>query len=777
MLQILFYLLFVLLWFKDNFAVLRKIKVPFWVPLLCLIAVSVLLRRPGKWTFLLKPKLKWSKKLTALTIFLALVSLVRVPYFLNSYGLMDSDEAIPALMGKHIAEGKVPPLYFYGALFQGSLPQHYYALPFKIFGFSVFLAKLSAFLMFLAFLVVQFLLIQEVFSFSFALIAGLFYCLPWPHLILASFDLGSGFPVVLFFGSAIFALTYLIYEKDRTHLDGLLGFLSGLAFWTHQISFIFILTISFFLIYKLRFHWQRYLKIGFYFFVGAFPVVLSEIFMGFRLVRLLFSGEAGSTNWQKINRLKDYLAAIVSSGPGYLNLACLILIAGGTIFLILAFLKNPKKRKNPFHLLFAIYILAFASVYLFSDFSNVAVIRYFYILYLGLPVLFGAVFYIIPNIKVRALATGIFFLALFSLGNAKTVFIDFKFLKNVHYQRQQVLQAMEETGEKYWQGEYWLSYLITALSEERLIVASTTVERYPFYRLAYDSEMSHNNFIFLRDNPEAKQAASLLERSLTKFQVGYQKKEIGPWLLLYRILSDVFPINFFFPPEDAPSILLDQIVPSSAGLEARFLTARAMPTYGFHLHLEIPDYCAKSVPLPATPSFEVSIPKPPQDRFPFTYYLDYFGFLIASSRRTAEVELPKEARPPQRGDFEYLRGVGPPVKVANTYRQVCAKEVQIQVNRPLHYSSQIHLFLFSPFSFDDFFWHGCFSQEVSIFVNGQPVLKKSLSYGENFIPLNCRFPPFQSRTNILTLKFKYAQVLSAKDYWKTAAYLSRIATP
>ncbi len=772
--QVFFYLLFVLLWFKDNFAVLRKIKIPSGVPLVCLIVISAFLWRYRGKGVPLKPKLRWNRKLTALVLLMGLVSLGHLPYFLNSYGLMDSDEAIPALMGKHIAEGKVPPLYYYGALFQGSLPQHYYALLFKIFGFSVFLAKLAAFLVFLAFLAVHLVFLQEIFSFSFALVAGFFYCLPWRHLIVSSVDLGSGFPVVFLFGSLIFALTYLIYDKDKGYLVAPVGFLSGLAFWTHQISFIFILTSSFFLVCKFKLQWKKYLKIILYFFVGAFPVILSEAFMGFRLVRLLLSGEAGTTSWQKAKRLKDFLLALVSSEPVYLGSLCLFVLLAGIIVLTYTSWINLKKRKILPRFIFVLYFLAFVVVYLFSDFSNVPVIRYFYILYLALPVLLGPVFFLIRNTKIRTLATAAFFLLLFILGNAKSAFYDFQSIKSRHLEREQVLRAMEETGEKYWQAEYWISYLMNALSKEHLIVASTTIERYPFYKLAYDSEMTHSNFIFLRDNPDAEYWASVLERSLAKFNVDHKKKEIRRWLLLYKIHSNVFPKNLFFPPEEVPSIVMEQVVPSPTGLEAHFANKNKGPTNGFQLHIEIPEYCSKSTPLPSEPTFEVNIPRPPKNSFAVHYHLEHFGFSIGSSFRRKEVTLSAKAVPPYRRDIEYLFGIGPPVEVANMYRHVCAKEVRIQLNRPLHYSSQIYFFLFSPFFFEDFFWHNRFSQEVVVFVNGQPLLTKSLIYGENLVPLDCRFPPFQRGINILTLKFKYAKVLSFRDYWKTAAYLSQI---
>ena len=63
-----------------------------------------------------------------MAVILAVTIAVHVPFLVHADGLMDSDEAIPALQGKHISEGQIPAVYYYGARFQGSLPQQVYAL-------------------------------------------------------------------------------------------------------------------------------------------------------------------------------------------------------------------------------------------------------------------------------------------------------------------------------------------------------------------------------------------------------------------------------------------------------------------------------------------------------------------------------------------------------------------------------------------------------------------------------------------------------------------------
>jgi len=771
-LQIFFYLAFLFLWFKDNFIILRKIKISFLIPLvlLAIVLVARFVLKIKSTKIKLKPELK--RDLIALILIIFLVSAVHVPYLVHNYGLMESDEAIPALMGKHIAEGKIPALYYYGALFQGSLPQHFYALLFKLFGFSAFMAKLAAYLAFAAFLCAHFFLLKEIFSLTFAWLVCFFYVLPFQHLIISSFDLGSGFPVVFLFGSLIFYLTYLISYENKDRWIAPLGFFAGLAFWTHQISFIFILIASLFLVFHFKFQWKKYIKIIFYFLIGIFPILMSEIAWRFPLVKLLLSGEAGSLSPEKVTRAKNFLVSLISSGPEFLNYASLFLIFVGIAILVI--LSIQKKKILPSGI-FVVYFIAFIAVYLFSGFSNVNVIRYHYILYLVLPVFLGALFLFIKNHRIRYFSIGLFFLLLFFLNDGKSSLSYYQSTKARHLELRQLLSEMEDTGEKYWKGDYWIAYLMNALSKENLMVASSTVERYPYYRLLYESETSTESFIFQKGNLLEERLVSNLEYLLNEFKVEHKKKQVHQWLLVYDIKSPVYTKNLFFPPEQVPEVVLERINPAPAGLEAHFLKKNQAAVGGFRLHVGVPGYCQKFMPIPEKERFMIRIPSPPEKRFKLKYYTDHNGFVLGSTIQVAECRFPEVYVPSQREAVEYLSGIGPRKKILGKERLVCDKEARLQVNKPLHPDSQMTLSLSSPLFFDDPFWYGNYFQEVDIFVNGQFFLKKRLDYGENVIRIDCSSPPFKPKENILSLRFKYALVLSNQDHWKTAAYLERIA--
>lgn len=771
-LQIIFYLLFVFLWLKDNFPPLRRWHISPLFALAGFLVVTAVRFGPKFKSFKFKRVFLSGKEWRGLALIILLATAVHVPYLVSNYGLMDSDEAIPSLQGKHIAEGRLPPIYYYGALFQGSLPQFYQALLFKIFGYSALLTKIAAYLAFIAFLIVQFWLLKEVFSKAWAFAIGLFYVLPFMYLIQASFDVGSHFPVVFFLGTLILAWTYLIYYHSKDNLLAPLGFVMGLAFWTHQILIVFIAASGVFLLLRYKLRVRNYIKLGLYFCIGVFPVIMSEVYWKFPLVRMLTGGGAGVVSGSKIARFKRLALTSFSSGPAALDWLYIALILLG-LGVLLTF--SIKKKKLLPSSLFAVYFLAFAAVYLFSQSSNQDILRYLYLLFIVLPVLFAAVFMLIQT-RIRYAVTVLFFLLLFAASNGKTSLAYYHTVLDRHAELKPVLAAMAETKEKYWQGHYWISYLIDSISRENFIVASTTVERYPDYRLLYESEAVHSNFLFLRDTPQAKEDASKLTNLLERCGIEYKTKDVGLWLLVYDIPQYIYPKNLFYPPQEIPQISLENVNPSKTELNLDFVYKGTAASGGFRVDAEIPGYCTRFAPLPPNPGekFVIHMPWPPRQRINVRYAVNYQGLVIEPTRREYDYAAPRGASPIEREPIEYLTGLGPREKVSGKNRTVCAKEATLQINAPLRDSSKIRLALFSPMRFDNFWWHGVFAQEVVVFVNGQKAAQKILADGENTVSIDCRFPPFQKGANILSLRFKYALALTLKDHWRTAALLEDV---
>jgi 4-amino-4-deoxy-L-arabinose transferase-like glycosyltransferase len=772
-LQVFFYVALVILWFKGNYPLMRKIPISPVVPLLGLLAATAV-RAFAKWKAARpRARIRVTKDAVLVAVLILATAAVHVPYLVHSFGLMDSDEAIPALQGKHIAEGGMPTVFYYAARFQGSFPQHYYALFFKLFGFSAFLTKLAAFLAFAAFLAVQYALLKRLFSREFALAAGLFYVLPFKHLILAGFDVGSGFAVVFLLGSLIFTLTQRIYADGKDHLLGTLGFLLGLTFWTHQITVIFILTSGVFLFLRYKFRIEKYLRLAFYFALGVLPMLVSEIYWDFPIVRALFGGEStGTLAKAKLANGTRLGLELFSSGPGFANVIYLLLLSAG---LVLIGVRAVKARKIEASALFAVYAVVYAAVYFLSSFSSSTIIRYLYILYLILPVLFAAAFLWIKPARIRLAVQAAFILLLFAASQAGASLEDFRSIVKHDTDAKAVLAAAETSGQKYWKGDYWNSYLLTALSKERLIVASTAVERYPYYQLLYDTEAPGANRIFLRTTPEEARKAAEFTALLSRLGKTFESIAIEDWLLVYGVRGEVYDKNLLYPPDEVPNVALAGIAAEPSGLAVRFASKAPVQAGGYRMNVEIPGFCALFAPIEPGTEVTVRIPYPEDRKIHLRYFVDFQGLVLDSTIRDIETELPSPPAGAKRDDIEYLSGFGPREHATGNDWQALDREVRFRLNRPLGPSEKITLRLFSPFMFEDIWWHGDFAQVVEILADAKPIARKTLKDGMNTIELAGLAPRRAGDSALIEMKFRYRQVVSSvRDHWKTAAYLDAL---
>ena len=770
--QALFYISFVFLWFKDNYLKFRPVSISAWIPLAGLAAVTIFRRA-------LRPKDRPPRTRTvssrdwiALGLILAVTIAVHVPFLVHAGGLMDSDEAIPALQGKHISEGQIPAVYYYGARFQGSLPQHVYALFFWVFGYSVFLVKAIALLAFLVFIVVQYVLVRDVLSREAAVLVSAFYALPFMHLVLASFDVGSGFPFVLLMGAGIFSLTYRIVELKKDALIPALGFLMGLAFWTHQISIIFLLTSAAFLLFHFRFRIVRYLTLILFFLIGLLPLLVSELYWNFPLIRVLFVGDkTWEVSGSKTGNFVRLLTDILTGGKPWTAVLGFAVLGLGLAVLAV---RSVGKVRIRFSAVYVVYAAAFAAVYLLSSSSSTPIIRYLYILYMLIPVLWVSAFSWLKPAAVRIPVTAAFLALFFFAGSGRTALAYYDSIRDHDRDLAAVTAAMERTGEKYWHGHYWISYLLNSAVHERFIVASTTVERYPAYPLRLDTETDTSNYVFLRDTPEQVKAAADFIGLLKSTGKAFQTAEAGQWQLVTGIRGRIYTKNIFFPPDaPIPALALDGAEPGPHGVVLRFRARSPLTMAACRLHAEIPGFCSRSVPLSPGESYSIELPYPPERRVTVRYYMDYQGLFLDPTEASAEIELPAppaDWRPPV---LEPLIGFGPTETTTGRNWPSLEREASFRIDRPLAPLERIVLVLYSAFNFDDLFWHGNYAQTADISVAGRPLRTETLADGHNTIAIEAGDFPGGPGPFVVELKFRYAKVFG-NDHWKTAAYLEEL---
>lgn len=765
----LFYAATVILWFKGSFSQLKSIPVSYAIPLVGLIVTSIIKIIIYKKRKKARVILKDSKSIFFLVLLIVLAVAVRIPFLMHHAGLTHSDDAITSLMSKHIAEGKLPPLYFYGQLYQGSLFSHFSALIILIFGFSHLLMELIILAFYLAFIAIQFHFLKNIFSLAFAVMASIFYCLPIGFIgILGCFFIANAYPMILFLGSLIFYLSYLVSLKNKTNLLPVLGFLMGITFWAHQISIFFIVAALVILAIKINTLWKKYLPLLFYIIMGCLPLLMAEILRKFHLLKYLLPGDGYAPGGIQIKKTIKMSLLLFSKSPNSLRYVYFFLLLLGFFALLYPSFKAKKIQPQS---LYSLFFLSFLPIYFISHFSKMYLVRYLLPLYFCLPVLILGVFWLIRS-KFKYYLMGLIPLLLFFGLNLKEVQKDLQAVKKSHRQRFQTLTAMKKTGNRYWRGNFWTAYLFTALSGEELIADSYSVNRYFPYRLMYENLGTGENYVF---NDVERRRALHFTRLLEACHLDYQKIDLGDYLLIHDINTPICPASLLAPVHSAfPDPGISRKYFQKGFLNIDFKNIGEKKGSNYWIHAEIPGYSSytKKFPLEKGQT-KIQLPYPREKSFPLEFHLSYIGIKIAQTQKRIKCSPPDSVQE-RKKRIVFMTGVNSTVKIKDKRMHVCAKQVKIEINRRKKYISKIRLYLYSPFKFSHPWWYGNYRQEVEIYLNGRSVRKTSLKDGLNIISIPFDDSHAAESAITLMLQFKYHLFFNFAPYAKSAALLEKI---
>ena len=168
-------------------------------------------------------------------LFLLIIILAaKLPYILHAPYTIDGDEGVVAIMGKHIAEGKEFPLFFYGQSYMGSLEASLFALAYKFTSLDmIYLVRLiPLFIMGLSlFFIIRVLKHLRMNPLKYLV----FWVFPSAFTIIWGLKLRGGFiDIVLFY--AIFLDLLLQYKSDKSTIKlYLLFFITGFAFYVNML--------------------------------------------------------------------------------------------------------------------------------------------------------------------------------------------------------------------------------------------------------------------------------------------------------------------------------------------------------------------------------------------------------------------------------------------------------------------------------------------------------------------------------------------------------------
>jgi hypothetical protein len=790
--QVAFYLAFLCLWFKGSVHFLRNVRIAPALPLALLAAVTLLrffirLREKTSAVGPIRPR-RW-----ATPILLVLVAtVIRIPLFFWLPGLFHSDDAVALLISKHIAEGRLPPIYHYGQDYLGTLPHHLYALVFQFSGPSVLALAIAYFLFYLGFIVIQYYLFKEIgASPKVSALLALFYCLPIGELLGASFSFGVHIAIYLFLGSLCLYLSLRVYKYDKKNTLPVIGFLLGLAFWTHPIVLTYGLCSAILIAWRYRAQIKRYLTLMAFFLVGFFPTILSEIDNNFGTVRFLFSGQNDSA--RLVDRIRVVFQEILHLLTPGINLWSWLFLAflGLGMLAILATCLH-KKKVHP-EIIFVAFFLLCPVIYIFSKFSSpeLAGTRYLYPLYCAIPYLLYAFTRFLPSpFRPASLAVLLGLITLFP--NAQETARNYREVKRSKENVQKILAAIDHTQKKYWAGEFWEVILLTGLSKEKIIGWSYSHEDYPPYRLQYFNAGQNNNFLFfknihgahdlkLKDFGEVFYAhlsrtyeeAEGFIRLLRVLGIPARTQHLENGLLIYDISADVFPQAITSPlAGPVPAIVLSAVQESGEFVLLTFTLKVAPRQQGFRLGAEIPGYSSSVQDLsPGQRQVQVVLPFPAEASFVIRHGLDYVGMRIPATQKENFYSPLRPGRAASPGQVIHLAGFGPQVNMAGRPLIVATRKTEYKFERPAGQKGRLIWRIYSPFRFSDSTWYGTYEQRLDILVNNQFLKSEILQDGSNLLVLNIDHPLFQDGPNIITLVAKYQLPFGFAPLWKTSYLL------
>lgn len=265
----------------------------------------------------MKPKFTTSNAIE-LILFCTLGLVPRLLLLITNKAGIESDEAIIGLMAKHILGGEAFPVFYYGQSYMGSLEAIFAALSFKILGIS----NLSLKLVPLSFSII---LIGINYYFGFILkgntcarIAAFFTAIAPSPLIVWSLKARGGFIETVVIGSLCLLFTVkFVLKNDRRFSPSsknsiaIIGFLSGLGWWTNNQIIFYFPSIAFGLLIILsRFQLKQTISavgVGlFYFALGSSPFWYHNLMIKPRwsTFEVLFGKSAGDN---KLEYFQGYL--------------------------------------------------------------------------------------------------------------------------------------------------------------------------------------------------------------------------------------------------------------------------------------------------------------------------------------------------------------------------------------------------------------------------------------------------------------------------------------
>lgn len=512
-----------------------------------------------------------SKYRNPLFLVAAVIIAVGLKVWLQVSGVVpfNSDEAIVALMAKHILQG-ARPIFFYGQAYMGSLDAWLVAAGFWMFGETVFSIRVVQIILYGLYLISLWVMLRRFFKVRLVADFGVLLA-SIPPVLLTTYTSATlgGYGEVMVLGNLVLLLGYeVVFGKlSKSYWAWLiLGLLGGIGFWTLGMMGIYLITVVLVGLWKFSLKSITYYVLGGIGFVmGSAPWWLYNLFHEWGAFRAFFSsGLVETTIWDHLLGFVLFgVPALVGLRPPWTHvfapwpILLLILILLQAI-LIFAFrcIRRGELNSAPGVLTYlGSFGIVFSFIFISSQFGIDSTGRYFLPLYIIVYSLGGLfVAYVWQSKRIWAVIILIIFLgvgsfetwrAATSVDKITTQFDPITRFDNSH--DDELVEFLYEQGQITGYSNYWVAYRLAFLSGEQLVYSprlpykadmsyTSNDNRYP----AYDDIVAESeNVAYITS--KHPQLDMRLRQEFAELGVDYQEKQIGVYLIFYNLSHDVRP--------------------------------------------------------------------------------------------------------------------------------------------------------------------------------------------------------------------------------------------
>ncbi len=500
----------------------------------------------------------------------------------------NADEAVVALMARHIVQGERP-VFFYGQAYMGSIDAYLVAVGFWIFGEYIWVIRLVQCLLYLGTILTAMWIVGRLAGNSrAAAITGLLLAVPAVNMTLYTTASLGGYGEALLLGNImIIAGFWLVNRLQRTEsgrksylIIGLpaliLGLLIGLGLWVNGLTLVYAVPVLFFILYQVvkRKNWRPLTNligaglIGLL--IGSLAWWMFAAQNGFQaLTSELFGSAIAVEGGSYADRILNHFSSLILLGASaimglrppwevrWIVLPLIPIVVGLWAVILYA---GIKKMSKPFpgRAVLAIFggtALTLAAAFVFTSFGADPSGRYFLPIQIALAVLAG---FVTADWIVKKPAAGLVvaFLLVYQLvGNIQSIQQNPPGLTTQFYEPARVdhqymddlILFLVENGETRGYTNYWVSYPLAFRTDETVIF----IPRLPYhpdlrYTLRDDRYPPYDQIVaaspriayITSNNPELDQRFRI---DFSAKQVTYKEAEIGDYRVFYSLSEVIRP--------------------------------------------------------------------------------------------------------------------------------------------------------------------------------------------------------------------------------------------